>query len=264
MRFFTSPFSVIQTSFWPVLVSLSLFNLLTSVTLWFNIKVNLLYLLVNMLAVLLISFLWWKDLSRESLLGFHSHPVEFSFRIAILLFIASEVLFFLSFFWAFYDASLVPTSELGLSWPPKGVVPLSTFSVPFLNTVILLTRGVTVTWAHHSILNNRVFDSRARLLFTVSLGAYFMFIQYVEYFEAQFSMCDRVYGRTFFITTGFHGLHVTIGALFLFYTFILLSKSYLTSKHHFRFEAAAWYWHFVDVVWLFLFISIYYWGGLTF
>jgi len=185
-----------------------------------------------------------------------------SLRIGMLLFILSEVFFFVSFFWAFYDASLSPTVELGLSWPPKGIAPLSVYAVPLLNTVILLTSGITVTWAHHAIINN-FFNKRViSLLFTILLGVYFLYIQWVEYNEASFSFADGVYGRTFFLATGFHGMHVTVGTIFLFYVFILLLGSKLLYNHHFSFEAAAWYWHFVDVVWLILFISIYYWGRL--
>ena len=165
-------------------------------------------------------------------------------------------------FWAFYDASLAPTIEVGLSWPPKGVMPLSVYSVPLLNTVILLTRGITVTWAHHSIINNFFNKSVVSLVATVALGAYFMLMQYVEYCEARFAMADGVYGSTFFMATGFHGFHVTVGTLFLLYVLIALLRGQMLYNHHFAFEAAAWYWHFVDVVWLFLFINIYWWGRL--
>lgn len=178
------------------------------------------------------------------------------------LFILSEVFFFVSFFWAFYDASLSPTIDLGMVWPPKGINPLSVYSVPLLNTIILLTSGVTVTWAHHSIINNFFTKSFYSLLLTVILGVYFLIMQWAEYNEAQFSISDGVYGRVFFISTGFHGMHVLIGTCFLFYVLINLLASKLTYNHHFSFEAAAWYWHFVDVVWLFLFLSIYWWGSL--
>lgn len=187
---------------------------------------------------------------RESLIGYHTHKLEISLRVGMLLFILSEVFFFVSFFWAFYDASLAPRAELGLTWPPKGILPLSVYSVPLLNTVILLTSGVTVTWAHHAIINNYFNKSVVRLAVTVALGAYFMYMQYLEYNEASFAISDGVYGSTFFMATGFHGFHVTVGTIFLFYVFIALVRGQLLSSHHFSFEAAAWYWHFVDVVWL--------------
>ena len=259
---FIRPFLAVQTSFWPILVSFILFSVIGNTVLWLNLKVSLLSVLFPLLVLVIIAFLWWKDVIRESLIGYHTHKLEVSLRVGMLLFILSEVFFFVSFFWAFYDASLSPTVELGLSWPPKGIIPLSVYSVPLLNTVILLTRGITVTWAHHSIINNFFNKSIVSLSITVILGAYFMVIQYVEYMEARFAMADGVYGSTFFIATGFHGFHVTVGALFLTYVLIALLRGQLLYNHHFAFEAAAWYWHFVDVVWLILFISIYWWGRL--
>lgn len=259
---FIRPFLAVQTSFWPILVSFILFSVIGNTVLWLNLKVSLLSVLFPLLILVIIAFLWWKDVIRESLIGYHTHKLEVSLRVGMLLFILSEVFFFVSFFWAFYDASLSPTVELGLSWPPKGIIPLSVYSVPLLNTVILLTRGITVTWAHHSIINNFFNKSIVSLSITVILGAYFMIIQYVEYMEARFAMADGVYGSTFFIATGFHGFHVTVGALFLTYVLIALLRGQLLYNHHFAFEAAAWYWHFVDVVWLILFISIYWWGRL--
>jgi cytochrome c oxidase subunit 3 len=157
----------------------------------------------------------------------------------MLLFILSEVFFFVSFFWAFYDASLAPVVELGMSWPPKGIVPLAVYSVPLLNTVILLTRGVSVTWAHHSLINNYFTKSFVSLFLTISLGVYFLYMQYLEYSEAQFSISDGVYGRTFFMATGFHGIHVLVGTLFLMYSLFNLLNSKILFNHHFSFEAAA-------------------------
>ena len=196
------------------------------------------------------------------MLGYHTHKLEISLRVAMLLFILSEVFFFVSFFWAFYDASLSPTIEVGIVWPPKGISTLGVYSVPLLNTIILLSSGITVTWAHHSIINNLFNKTAFGLFITVCLGIYFLFMQWVEYDEAQFSIADGVYGSTFFMATGFHGIHVFIGTAFLFYVLLNLLDCKLLYNHHFSFEAAAWYWHFVDVVWLILYISIYWWGSL--
>lgn len=259
---FTSPFLAVQTSFWPFLLALILFSTLSNAVLWFHLKVSVYILLFPAFILVVIRFLWWKDLSRESILGYHTHKLEVSLRVAMLLFILSEVFFFVSFFWAFYDASLSPTVEVGMMWPPKGIVTLSVYSVPLLNTVILLSSGITVTWAHHAIINNYFNKSVFSLLVTVILGVYFLVIQWVEYNEAQFSIADGVYGSTFFMATGFHGIHVFIGTTFLFYVWLNLLDCKLLYNHHFSFEAAAWYWHFVDVVWLILFISIYWWGRL--
>jgi len=256
------PFMPIQSSFWPLLLSLSLFTLLSLVLMWINVFISFYCVLLSFLNTLLILFLWWKDLLRERMLGYHTHKIELRLRVGMLLFILSEVFFFLSFFWAFYDASLSPAIEIGMSWPPAGIKPLSVYSVPLLNTIILLSSGISVTWCHHSIVNNFYFKSLFSLLVTVILGFYFLFMQGVEYFEAQFTIADSVYGSVFFMRTGFHGIHVLIGTIFLCVVLLNLYQGKLTHCHHFSFEAAAWYWHFVDVVWLILFISIYWWGGL--
>lgn len=260
LKIFTSPFLTVQNSFWPILLRLALFSSLFSLVLYLHIKLSPFLFFFNIGLVALISFLWWKDVLRESLLGYHTHKLEVSLRSAILLFILSEVFFFVSFFWAFFDSSLSPTLEVGLSWPPKGITPLSVYSVPLLNTLVLLSRGVTVTWAHHSLINNFFTKTFWRLLFTVIFGVYFIFLQWDEYCITAHSMSDGIYGSTFFLTTGFHGIHVCIGTCFLLYVLISLAESKLLFNHHFSFEAAAWYWHFVDVVWLFLYISIYWWG----
>lgn len=239
-----------------------LFSLFSNAVLWINIKIAFTSVFFLLFLTISIMFLWWKDLNNESLVGYHTHKLEVRLRVAMLLFILSEVFFFLSFFWAFYDSSLAPTVELGMIWPPKSITPLSVYSVPLLNTVILLSSGITVTWAHHSLMNNFFSKTVARLSITVGLGLYFLAMQWLEYNEAMFSIADGVYGRTFFMATGFHGMHVIVGTTFLFYTLLSLLSGTLLHNHHFSFEAAAWYWHFVDVVWLVLFISVYWWGSL--
>jgi cytochrome c oxidase subunit 3 len=173
------------------------------------------------------------------------------------------VCFFFSFFWAFFDAFLSPTVEIGLTWPPKGILPLSPLSVPLLNTVILLVSGITVTWSHHAIVSKDYQSFIVSLFLTISLGGYFTYLQYTEYCTAPFSISDGIYGRTFFVATGFHGIHVMVGATYLAYVLVLASQASLTSVHHFSFEAARWYWHFVDVVWIFLFLNIYVAGAVS-
>lgn len=252
----------IQTSLWPLCISFSLFSLLGASLLWLQGVFRVFQVMFRFVLVVMVSFLWWKDLARESILGYHTHKLEVRLRVSMLLFILSEVFFFVSFFWAFYDAALSPAIELGLVWPPKGIVPLRAYAVPLLNTVILLTSGVTVTWAHHRLVENYFLKTVVALAFTVSLGAYFLRLQWLEYAEAQFRISDGVFGSTFFMSTGFHGVHVIIGTCFLFYVLVALIRGKLLYFHHFSFEAAAWYWHFVDVVWLILFVSIYWWGGL--
>lgn len=181
-------------------------------------------------------------------MGYHTSKLELGFRSSMILFIRSEVLFFVSFFWAYYDGSLSPRIDVGLSWPPKGIYPLSVYSVPLLNTVILLSSGVSITWSHHSLMINDYSSIVVSLAITLGLGIYFLYLQYTEYIETSFRITDGIYGRTFFIRTGFHGVHVIVGSTMLLYTLLLTLAGVLTFNHHFSFEATAWYWHFVDVV----------------
>jgi cytochrome c oxidase subunit 3 len=174
--------------------------------------------------------------------------------------IISEVFFFISFFWAFFHRSLSPTIELGSTWPPTGILPFNPLQIPLLNTAILLASGVIVTWAHHGLLENNYTQGLQGLFFTVLLGIYFTIIQAFLYIEASFIIADSRYGSTFFLTTGFHGLHVIIGTTFLLTCLLRQLNKHFSSNDHFGFEAAAWYWHFVDVGWLFPYISIYWWG----
>ena len=207
-------------------------------------------------------FVWWRDVIRESTFqGHHTTPVQLGLRYGMILFIASEVMFFLAFFWAFFHSSLAPTVELGAVWPPKGITVLDPWEIPFLNTIILLTSGAAVTWAHHAILAGYRKEGITGLGITILLAVIFTGFQAFEYIEAPFTISDGVYGSTFYLSTGFHGLHVIIGTIFLFICLLRLQKGHFTKLHHFGFEAAAWYWHMVDVIWLFLFVSIYYWGG---
>lgn len=221
------------------------------------------WVLVFGFAVLLFTFFsWWRDVVRESRQGAHTDVVAHGLRIGVLLFIASEVMFFFAFFWAYFNASVPLINHAAHSvWPPEGVVPLSTWGLPFLNTLILLTSGATVTIAHHAIRLN----DRPKMVFwtglTALLGALFLCFQAYEYHHAEFGFKDGIYPSAFFMATGFHGFHVFVGTLFLFVCFLRGRAGHFTAEKHVGFEAAAWYWHFVDVVWLFLFVSIYWWGS---
>ena len=256
------PFHLVDESPWPLLASLRGARLTCGLLNWFQTSnPNLFYLALILLAI--VSFQWWRDIVREgALIGFHSSIVELGLRWGMILFIVSEVFFFLSFFWAFFHSRLAVNVELGNQWPPKGILAFSPFGVPLLNTVILLSSGVRVTWAHHSLIANNHSQTAASLLVTIVLGIYFTFLQGVEYLEARFRFADSVYGSTFFLATGFHGLHVIVGTTFLAVCLFRLCRYDFRAAHHFGFEAAAWYWHFVDVVWLFLFVVIYWWGGV--
>lgn len=218
-------------------------------------------LLIRLLSIILIIYQWWRDIVRESThQGHHTFDVTIGLRWGIILFITSEIFFFISFFWGFFHRSLSAAIDIGIIWPPKGIEPFNPIQIPFLNTLILLTSGLTVTWAHHRLIENNYKQALEGLSLTVLLGIYFTTLQAFEYVEAPFTIADAVYGSSFFIATGFHGLHVIIGSTFLLICLTRLINSHFSSIHHFGFEAAAWYWHFVDVVWLFLYISIYWWG----
>ena len=171
-------------------------------------------------------------------------------------------MFFFAFFWAFFASSLSPSQEIGGIWPPPGIDVLNPWEVPLLNTVILLLSGATCTWSHNAIVVGDRSSSLISLALTIFLGSFFTCLQAVEYYDANFTMSDGIYGSVFFLATGFHGFHVLIGSTFLAVCLLRLYNFHFTKQHHFGFEAAAWYWHFVDVVWLFLFVSIYWWGGL--
>nr|AAT08560.1 cytochrome c oxidase subunit III [Bipes tridactylus] len=257
----THPFHMVDPSPWPLLGAIAALLMTTGLALWFH-QGKTLVLAIGLTVLLLTMFQWWRDITREATYqGQHTPKVQKGLRYGMVLFITSEVFFFLGFFWAFYHSSLAPTPDLGGQWPPVGIMPLNPMEVPLLNTAVLLASGVTVTWAHHAIMTNSRTDTVLGLTMTTLLGMYFTALQMMEYYEAPFTISDGVYGSTFFVATGFHGLHVIIGSSFLLVCLTRQLNYHFTRTHHFGFEAAAWYWHFVDVVWLFLYISIYWWGS---
>nr|YP_010490453.1 cytochrome c oxidase subunit III [Ibla cumingi]UWM12939.1 cytochrome c oxidase subunit III [Ibla cumingi] len=255
------PFHLVDMSPWPLTASIGALTMTSGLSYWFHYHSP--YLLsLGLLIVIISSYQWWRDISREGTYqGLHSEPVITNLRWGMILFIVSEVFFFVSFFWAFFHASLAPSIEIGTLWPPMGIAAFNPFQVPLLNTAILLASGVSITWSHHALMNKNHSQAVQALMITILLGIYFTAIQAYEYKEAPFSIADAVYGSTFFVATGFHGLHVLIGTTFLSVCLYRMINFHFSSKHHFGFEAAAWYWHFVDVVWLFLYISIYWWGS---
>ncbi|HTZ35394.1 MAG TPA: cytochrome c oxidase subunit 3 [Stellaceae bacterium] len=215
-------------------------------------------LIIGALLVLFTMFMWWRDVRAEATFeGYHTPVVQLGMRYGMALFIASEVMFFAAFFWAFFTSSLFP---VGGVWPPQGIHPFNPFEFPFLNTLILLLSGTTVTWAHHSLIEGNQKGLIQGLTVTVLLGISFTCVQAYEYSHAAFHFTGGIYPSTFFMATGFHGFHVIIGTTFLAVCLWRANKGDFTPTHHFGLEAAAWYWHFVDVVWLFLFICIYWWG----
>ena len=218
---------------------------------------------IGVVGIIATMYLWWTDVIAEAHGGDHTPVVQLHLRYGMILFIASEVMFFLAWFWAFFDSALFPSmvDAVGHQWPPKGIEVLNPWGFPLLNTLILLCSGTTVTWAHHALIHGDRDGLKKGLACTIGLGMLFTSIQAYEYAHAPFAFKGNIYGATFFMATGFHGFHVIVGTIFLSVCLIRAYKGDFTPRQHFGFEAAAWYWHFVDVVWLFLFTSIYGWGG---
>lgn len=264
------PYHLVNPSPMPLLTSFSMMAMAVGAGMTMHEMPIGHYLLASgILAVLACCYFWWRDVVRE---GIHDHahtkPVQHGLRLGMALFIISEVMFFFAFFWAFFNAALFPILPLqdvwaiaDGPWPPEGIHTFDAWDLPFMNTLILLLSGTTVTWAHHAILERDRDNAITALWLTVLLGFSFTCLQAYEYAHAAFGMKDTVYGTTFYLATGFHGLHVIIGTTFLAVNLIRLYKNQLTPEGHLGFEFAAWYWHFVDVVWLFLFVAIYWWGS---
>uniref|UniRef100_UPI0030E02195 cytochrome oxidase subunit III n=1 Tax=Ayyaria chaetophora TaxID=1291247 RepID=UPI0030E02195 len=256
-----SPFHLVTPSPWPILASFQMFNITySSMKLFNNLPLMSFSMSVNTILIFSIAGLWWRDIIRESTFeNKHSKEVMKGMKLGMVLFITSEVFFFLSFFWAFFHASLSPDILIGQMWPCKGIQPFNPLSIPLMNTLILISSGISLTVSHHFLTLGEK-KCKPFLLITLLLGVYFSLLQLIEYKEAPFTIADSIYGATFFMATGFHGIHVIIGSIFLTICFLRMNKMHLSSYHHFGFEAAAWYWHFVDVVWIFLYICIYWFG----
>nr|WP_321526516.1 cytochrome c oxidase subunit 3 [uncultured Cohaesibacter sp.] len=261
-------YHIIDPSPWPIIASLSAFAMAIGAVTLFHGGTSLI-LLAGLVGVLYTMLGWWRDVISEAHEGHHTPVVQLHLRYGMILFIASEVMFFVAWFWAFFDASLfadeakqyLRTEFLGGVWPPKGLEVIDPWHLPLFNTLLLLASGTTVTWAHHALLENDRDGVKKGLALTILLGIVFSAVQVYEYVHAPFAFKESIYGATFFMATGFHGFHVFVGTIFLIVCLIRVYKGDFTPQQHFGFEAAAWYWHFVDVVWLFLFTAIYVWGN---
>ena len=257
------PFHLVSPSPWPIYTSAALLTLTTSTVLTmhgFNNAGN--FLTLALITLVLSMSLWWRDvISEGTYLGNHTLAVQKGLNMGVALFIVSEALFFLAIFWAFFHSALAPTIELGAQWPPMGIEAINAFELPLLNTVLLLASGVTITYSHHSLIQGNRNGALYGAMFTIILAIIFTGFQGVEYSVSSFTISDGAFGSCFYFGTGFHGLHVIIGTIFLAVGFWRLLAYHLTENHHLGLEAGILYWHFVDVVWLFLFLSVYYWGS---
>jgi cytochrome c oxidase subunit III len=255
------PYHLVNPSPWPLVGAFSGGLLAIGAVLYMH-NHGAWLLLAGALAVLAVMLGWWRDVVKESVVEHaHSGVVKIGLRYGMALFITSEVMFFVAFFWAYFNASLFPTDATGGIWPPQGIEVVDPFNLPLLMTLILLLSGTTVTWAHQAIIEGKQKEALKALALTILLGAVFTFVQLYEYAHSSFGFKDGIFPSTFYMATGFHGFHVLIGTIFLAVCWFRLKRGHFTANSHFGFEAAAWYWHFVDVVWLFLFAAVYVWGS---
>jgi cytochrome c oxidase subunit 3 len=265
-------YHLVAPSPWPLVGSIAAFLMAVGLIMWIKhmSSAGVYVFGAGTIGVLYTMIAWWSDVIKEAEYeGFHTRVVQISHRYGMILFIVSEVMFFVAWFWAFFSSSLFVGDPIeyaraeftGGVWPPKGIEVLSPWHLPLLNTLLLLTSGTTVTWAHHALLHNDRRGLKLGLLLTIVLGLAFTAVQAWEYTHAPFGFKGSIYGATFFMATGFHGFHVIIGTIFLIVCLIRAMRGHFTPTHHLGFEFAAWYWHFVDVVWLFLFSCIYVWGS---
>lgn len=255
------PFHLVTPSPWPLAASLSSLFLVCGLVFSWSSRGSLL-LLLSLTLLCATLFFWWSSVITESTVqGWHTLRVQSGLRLGIFLFIRSEVFFFISFFWAYLHCSLSPNVELGSSWPPSGLVSLSPFHLPLLSTVVLLTSGATITWSHSSLLHGSFFSFAFSLSLTIGLGLFFTLLQVLEYYGCSFCISDSAYGSCFYLATGFHGLHVIFGTLFLLSCLLRHLNLHFTPSRHLGFVFACWYWHFVDVVWILLYLLIYVWGS---
>ena len=258
------PYHLVEPSAWPILSAFAAGFMLFGIIVLAH-GGSQWVLVAGALGVLACMFGWWRDVLKESrTAGLHTPVVRLGLRYGMILFIASEVMFFVAFFWAYFHFALYPDHVSGAAtaiWPPAGVKTFDPWGLPFLNTMILLLSGCTVTWAHHALMENDRRSLIIGLALTVALGIFFTVLQAWEYSMAPFAFTGGVYPSVFFLATGFHGFHVMVGTIFLAVCLFRAIAGHFTPERHFGFEAAAWYWHFVDVVWLFLFVSIYIFGA---
>jgi cytochrome c oxidase subunit 3 len=261
-RYQKHPFHIVDPSPWPFFTSMGAFCMLTGTAMFMHFyDQGLMYVRLGFFLLLISAIFWWRDVIRESTFeGHHTTYVRKGLKMGMILFIVSELMLFFAFFWAFFHSSLNPATELGSVWPPKGIQAIHPFHVPLLNTFVLVNSGAFVTWAHYSLLAGFRRQTINALIYTILLAIFFTILQGFEYVKAPFSISDGVYGSTFYMCTGLHGFHVIIGTLFLTVCLVRLIKHHFTKKCHLGLEFAIWYWHFVDVVWIFLYIFVYWWS----
>ncbi|MGE5475973.1 MAG: cytochrome c oxidase subunit 3 [Bacteroidales bacterium] len=254
------PYHLVEPSPWPLAGAVAAFVTATGAVTYFHDRNAPWGLVAGLVLVLLTMALWWRDVIREAHHDAHTAVVRHGLRVGMVLFILSEVMFFAAFFWAFFNASLGVNPSV-TEWPPQGIQPMHTWTIPFVNTLILLSSGYAVHRAHHSLQAGHRQGLKRGLAIGIALGVLFLSLQIYEYGEATFGFTEGVYPTVFYMATGFHGFHVFVGVCFLAVCLGRVLRGGFTPRQHVGFEAASWYWHFVDVVWLFLFVWVYWWGN---
>lgn len=255
------PFHLVAQSPWPISISWTLFfSAIGAVLAMQGYGATLLSL--GLFLTVWVMFFWFEDVAVEGTLnGNHTKQVKKGLILGFYLFLISEVFAFISVFWAYFHSSLVPAVELGAIWPPLGITPLDPFAIPLLNTFLLVSSGAFVTFGHHALIAGKRHEALVSVFLTVVLAVVFTALQYYEYTESGFTIADSVFGSTFYASTGLHGFHVIIGTIFICVGLIRLFKYTITRHTHLGLETSILYWHFVDIVWLFLYIAVYYWGS---
>ncbi|MEL7280552.1 MAG: cytochrome c oxidase subunit 3 [Pseudomonadota bacterium] len=269
-------YHILNPSIWPFFGALAGFVMLFGAVVWMSGGMSVMFgalelsgpwmFLLGFAMTCVTMYGWWGETINENIAGDHTPVVRIGLRYGFIMFIMSEVMFFAAWFWTFFKHAIYPMSPESPAvdgvWPPAGIETFDPWHLPLINTLILLCSGAACTWAHHALVHGDPRkDIKTGLILSVALGVIFTFFQAYEYSHAAFGFAGNIYGASFFMATGFHGAHVIIGTIFLFICYLRVRRGHFTAENHVGFEAAAWYWHFVDVVWLFLFASIYVWGA---
>jgi len=256
------PYHIVTPSPWPLLMSMAVLVTAIGATMYMHAFKNGGYILFGgMLHIFGVMFFWWRDVIRESTFeGMHTRKVQAGTRLAFVLFIVSEVMFFFGFFWAFFHSALAPAIAIGCTWPPIGITPFNPYGIPLVNTIFLLLSGATITYTHACLVNGNFSKTYFGFLETLMYAVGFTLLQCEEYLTATFAISDGIFGSVFYMITGLHGFHVIVGTLFIAVCLFRFLKSHFTRTHHLGFEFSAWYWHFVDGVWLFVYLTLYWWS----
>lgn len=256
-------YHLVDPSPWPIASAFAAFFLLSGVGFWFNrIAYGGTIFIFGLLLTLLCMYFWFRDVAVEaSYLGYHTLIVRAGLKLGFYMFIASEVMLFFGFFWAFFHSSLCPAITIGSHWPPTGISFIDPYHYPLYNTILLIISGFAITWAHKAFALGNFREAMDAILWTLALGFFFVYLQCKEYYAAAYNFSDGIYGATFYSLTGLHGFHVIVGAFFILMCFFRLIRQHFLRTHYLGFVCAIWYWHFVDAVWILLFLSVYCWGN---